>query len=75
MAEHIFLLQTGCFSSTEVQEHFINPCCFGEDFAAWLMPKPQALLEQAADKLWSILQANPDFQRLRRAGQTYAEPD
>jgi hypothetical protein len=24
------------FEHREVKPHFINPCCFGEDFAAWL---------------------------------------
>jgi hypothetical protein len=24
------------FEHREVKSHFINPCCFGEDFAAWL---------------------------------------
>ena len=27
---------TSRFNLTEVKEHFINPCCFGEDLAAWL---------------------------------------
>jgi len=29
-------VQTRRFNFTEVKPHFINPCCFGEDFAAWL---------------------------------------
>ena len=29
-------LETDKFEHREVKEHFINPCCFGEDFAAWL---------------------------------------
>jgi hypothetical protein len=28
--------QTKRFNYTEVKPHFINPCCFGEDFAEWL---------------------------------------
>lgn len=24
------------FEHREVKPHFVNPCCFGEDFAAWL---------------------------------------
>ena len=28
--------QTRRFNTTEVQPHFINPCCFGEDCATWL---------------------------------------
>jgi hypothetical protein len=27
---------TDLFDHREVKPHFINPCCFGEDFAAWL---------------------------------------
>jgi hypothetical protein len=27
---------TEMFDHREVKPHFINPCCFGEDFAAWL---------------------------------------
>lgn len=29
-------VRTRRFNFTEVRPHFINPCCFGEDFAAWL---------------------------------------
>lgn len=28
--------RTSQFNQTEVLPHFINPCCFGEDCAAWL---------------------------------------
>src|SRR6266481_5456786 len=27
------------FNLSKVGKHFINPCCFGEDLAAWLVPK------------------------------------
>jgi hypothetical protein len=27
---------TDLFEHREVKPHFINPCCFGEDFAGWL---------------------------------------
>ena len=27
---------TDLFEHREVKPHFINPCCFGEDFATWL---------------------------------------
>ena len=30
------LFQTGRFNLSKVGDHFINPCCFGEDVAAWL---------------------------------------
>ena len=32
-------IQTDLFEHREVKPHFINPCCFGEDFAAWLKQK------------------------------------
>ncbi len=35
-------VETDLFEHREVKPHFINPCCFGEDFAAWLR-------EQVAD--------------------------
>jgi hypothetical protein len=31
--------KTARFNLSKVGEHFINPCCFGEDFAAWLRIK------------------------------------
>src|ERR1700741_3571015 len=30
------IIETDLFEPREVKPHFINPCCFGEDFAAWL---------------------------------------
>jgi hypothetical protein len=30
------LFKTNRFNLSKVGEHFINPCCFGEDLAAWL---------------------------------------
>ncbi len=30
------MVETGIFEHREVKAHFINPCCFGEDFARWL---------------------------------------
>lgn len=37
-ALHI-LFKTSRFNLSKVGEHFINPCCFGEDLAAWLRMK------------------------------------
>ena len=37
-ALHI-LFKTNRFNLSKVGEHFINPCCFGEDLAAWLRVK------------------------------------
>src|SRR6266513_835232 len=33
------LFRSGSFNLSKVGEHFINPCCFGEDLAAWLRIK------------------------------------
>lgn len=33
------LFKTDRFNLSKVQPHFINPCCFGEDFATWLRGK------------------------------------
>jgi hypothetical protein len=36
LIEPLFIVETDLFEHKEVKPHFINPCCFGEDFAAWL---------------------------------------
>jgi hypothetical protein len=36
VAEGSIVVETDLFEHREVKPHFINPCCFGEDFAAWL---------------------------------------
>jgi hypothetical protein len=33
------LFETSRFNLSRVEEHFINPCCFGEDLAFWLRTK------------------------------------
>ena len=33
------LFETERFNISKVQDHFINPCCFGEDLAGWLQQK------------------------------------
>jgi hypothetical protein len=32
----LITVETEVFDHREIKAHFINPCCFGEDFAAWL---------------------------------------
>jgi hypothetical protein len=32
----VITVETDLFEHRQVQPHFINPCCFGEDFATWL---------------------------------------
>ena len=39
-------IETDLFEHREVKPHFINPCCFGEDFAQWLR---QQVADLAAD--------------------------
>jgi len=34
--DELIQVETDLFEHREVKAHFINPCCFGEDFAAWL---------------------------------------
>ena len=43
------------FEHREVKPHFINPCCFGEDFAAWLK-KQIAALEGPGSRFSEIIQ-------------------
>ena len=39
-------IETDLFEHREVKPHFINDCCFGEDFAAWLRPKLADLVSE-----------------------------
>lgn len=34
--EDAIVVETDLFEHREVKSHFINPCCFGEDFAGWV---------------------------------------
>jgi hypothetical protein len=35
----IATFQSASFNITEPKEYFINPCCFGDDLAAWLVAR------------------------------------
>lgn len=48
-------VETEMFEHREVKPHFINPCCFGEDFAAWLKEQIAAL-ESSGFKFSEIIQ-------------------
>jgi hypothetical protein len=37
-------IKTELFEHREVKPNFINPCCFGEDFALWLIEKLASLV-------------------------------
>jgi hypothetical protein len=39
------VVETDLFEHREVKPHFINPCCFGEDFAAWLKQELSGLAD------------------------------
>jgi len=41
MRSHV-TFKTRRFNQTEVQPHFINPCCFGEDCIGWLITELRA---------------------------------
>jgi hypothetical protein len=34
--DSLITVETDLFEHQEVKSHFINPCCFGEDFTVWL---------------------------------------
>jgi len=39
-------IETDMFEHGEVKPHFINPCCFGKDFAAWLKQELSPLAKE-----------------------------
>jgi hypothetical protein len=39
MNARCIVFRTNRFNLSKAGEHFINPCCFGEDLAAWLREK------------------------------------
>jgi hypothetical protein len=53
--DHGITVETEMFEHREVKPHFINPCCFGEDFAAWLKEQIAAL-ESSGFKFSEIIQ-------------------
>ena len=48
-------VETDLFEHRQVKPHFINPCCFGEDFAAWLK-------ERVSEQLTSDFTFSPALQ-------------
>jgi hypothetical protein len=51
----LIAVETEMFDHQEVKPHFINPCCFGEDFAAWLKREISPLADSGF-KLSEIIQ-------------------
>lgn len=43
--DFIITVETEKFEHREVKPHFINPCCFGEDFALWLRKQISSVSE------------------------------
>ena len=41
----LIAVETEIFNYRKVKPHFINPCCFGEDFAGWLKDQLRPLTE------------------------------
>jgi len=41
----LITVETDMFEHKEAKPHFINPCCFGEDFADWLKNQLSSLRE------------------------------
>jgi len=41
--EEAITIETDVFEHREIKPHFINPCCFGEDFANWLIQQVSPL--------------------------------
>ncbi len=42
--DEMITVETDLFEHRVVKPHFINPCCFGEDFAAWLKERLSPLV-------------------------------
>ena len=53
--DEVISVETELFEHRQVKPHFINPCCFGEDFAAWLK-KEIAALESSDFSFSEIIQ-------------------
>ena len=45
MSEEPIFLETDVFEHRDVKPHFINPCCFGEDFADWVRQELRSRLD------------------------------
>jgi hypothetical protein len=56
------LFRSSRFNLSEVGEQFINPCCFGEDLAAWLREKLSASgmqVDPSGQEDWVGILASP----------------
>ena len=73
---------TVLFEHREVKPHFINPCCFGEDFAAWLLVElaplrdfelSEPIQEDYGWGLWASRAEDPFWIALSYCGEGPAE--
>src|SRR5262249_55967132 len=64
--QEIATVETDLFEHREVKPHFINACCFGEDFAAWLR---QRLADLSGFELSEPIQEDYGWGFLARHGK------
>lgn len=61
-------VETERFEHRDVKPHFINPCCFGEEFAAWLSDRLSGLVAAGFD-IGAPIQEAPGVGFVRPAGR------
>ena len=61
-------VETELFEHRHVKPHFINPCCFGEDFATWLKNQLSPLADAGFD-LSEIIQEDYGWGFWARRGE------
>jgi len=66
--DQLITVKTELFNYRDAKQHFINPCCFGEDFAMWLKKKLSPL-EGSGYKLSEIIQEDYGWGFWARAGK------
>jgi hypothetical protein len=54
--EQSITVETELFNYRDVKPNFINPCCFGEDFATWLKQEVTPTLMSSGYELSNIIQ-------------------
>jgi len=78
-------VETNLFEHREVKPHSINPCCFGEDFAAWLKQRlsplansgfrfSEAIQEDYGWGFWAWHDKDPFWVALSYVGDGPQEP-
>ena len=66
--DSLITVRTELFNYREVKPHFINPCCFGEDFASWLRERISPL-EESGFKISDIIQEDYGWGFWAREGE------